>query len=142
MIEVKDIWKTYKTGSVEFTALKGVDLCVRKGEYTAVMGPSGSGKSTFMNILGCLDSMDKGSYFLKGDNVSGLKQNELAKVRNREIGFVFQAFNLLPSLTILENVELPMIYSGVPQKERKKKALDALEKVGLTNWIRHRPNEI
>lgn len=142
MIEVKDVYKTYKTGNIIFTALKGVSFKVEKGEFTSIMGPSGSGKSTLMNILGCLDRLDKGQYILNGKDVSHMGDNELARVRNKEIGFVFQNFNLLPRMTILENVELPMVYGGISSKDRRERALSALEKVGLTNWIKHRPNEI
>lgn len=142
MIEVKNVVKTYSTGEIEFKALKGVSFKVEKDEFTSIMGPSGSGKSTFMNILGCLDRMNEGIYMLNGKNVSSLTDNELAYIRNKEIGFVFQAFNLLPRMTILENVELPMVYSGIPLKERREKSLRALEKVGLLKWIKHRPNEI
>jgi putative ABC transport system ATP-binding protein len=142
MIEVKDILKRYITGDIDFTALKSVSLKVKKGEFTAIMGPSGSGKSTFMNILGCLDRMDGGTYFLNGQDVSNLDDNQLALIRNKEIGFVFQAFNLLPRISVLENVELPMLYAGVSQKSRRIRALSALEKVGLTDRVKHRPNEI
>jgi putative ABC transport system ATP-binding protein len=142
MIEVKGVFKTYITGDINFMALKGVDLEVKKGEFTSIMGPSGSGKSTFMNILGCLDRMDKGEYILNGKNVSHMDGKELALVRNKEIGFVFQAFNLLPRMTILENVELPMVYAGIPRKVRREKALSALEKVGLLDRVKHKPNEI
>lgn len=142
MIQVKNVIKTYNTGTINFTALKGVSLHVKKGEFTSIMGPSGSGKSTFMNVLGCLDRMDEGEYILNGKNVSNLKDDELAFVRNKEIGFVFQAFNLLPRMSILENVELPMIYAGISPKERRKKALVALEKVGLIERIKHKPSEI
>ncbi len=142
MLTVKDIEKTYNTGEISFKALKGISLEIEKGEFTSIMGPSGSGKSTFMNILGCLDKMDKGEYILNGKNVTDLTENDLAYVRNKEIGFVFQAFNLLPRMTILDNVELPMVYAGVPLKERREKALSALEKVGLIDRIHHRPNEI
>jgi len=142
MIEVKDILKRYVTGDIDFTALKSVSLKVDKGEFTAIMGPSGSGKSTFMNILGCLDRADGGTYFLNGQDVSNLEDNQLAFIRNKEIGFVFQAFNLLPRISVLENVELPMVYAGVPLKERKKRALAALDKVGLSDRVNHRPNEI
>jgi putative ABC transport system ATP-binding protein len=142
MIEVKDVFKTYNTGEINFTALKGVSLQVRKGEFTSIMGPSGSGKSTFMNILGCLDRMDKGTYILNGKDVSNLNDKELAFIRNQEIGFVFQAFNLLPRMSILENVELPMVYAGISKKERREKALLALDKVGLIDRIKHKPNEI
>lgn len=142
MIEVKDIIKVYKTGDINFTALKGISLKVEKGEFTSIMGPSGSGKSTLMNILGCLDRFDKGKYIINGRDISNLSDNDLAYIRNKEIGFVFQAFNLLPRMTILENVELPMVYAGVSKKERREKSLAALEKVGLIDRIKHRPNEI
>jgi len=142
MIEVKNILKRYITGDIDFTALKSVSLKVEKGEFTAIMGPSGSGKSTFMNILGCLDRADGGTYFLNGQDVSNLEDNQLAFIRNKEIGFVFQAFNLLPRISVLQNVELPMVYAGVPLKERKKRALSALDKVGLSDRVNHRPNEI
>lgn len=142
MLEVKNIIKKYVTGEINFTALKNIDLKIEKGEFTSIMGPSGSGKSTMMNILGCLDKMDCGTYILNGKNVSNLSDNELAFIRNKEIGFVFQAFNLLPRMTILENVELPMAYAGVPKKERRDKALKALERVGLSDRVKHRPNEI
>jgi putative ABC transport system ATP-binding protein len=142
MIEVKDVSKRYVTGDIDFTALKSVNLKIEKGEFTAIMGPSGSGKSTFMNILGCLDRMDAGTYFINGQDVSNLEDNQLAFIRNKEIGFVFQAFNLLPRISVLENVELPMVYAGISSKERKERALSALEKVGLTDRVNHRPNEI
>lgn len=142
VIEVKDVTKTYEAGKIKFKALKNINLQIEKGEFTSIMGPSGSGKSTFMNILGCLDRMNSGSYFLNGQDVSKLNDKELAFIRNKEIGFVFQAFNLLPRLTILENVELPMIYAGYKHKERRKLAEIALEKVGLTEWLKHKPNEI
>lgn len=142
MIEVKDVSKRYVTGDIDFTALKSVNLKIEKGEFTAIMGPSGSGKSTFMNILGCLDRMDGGTYFINGQDVSNLEDNQLAFIRNKEIGFVFQAFNLLPRISVLENVELPMVYAGISSKERKERALSALEKVGLTDRVNHRPNEI
>ncbi|WP_097028328.1 ABC transporter ATP-binding protein [Clostridium peptidivorans] len=142
MIEVKDVYKTYDTGALKFTALKGINLSIDKGEFTSIMGPSGSGKSTFMNILGCLDKMDSGVYILNNKNISNLEDNELAKIRNTEMGFVFQAFNLLPRMTILENVELPMVYAGIAKKERREKALNALERVGLSDRIIHKPTEI
>lgn len=142
VIEIKDVSKTYDTGSLKFTALKGINLSIEKGEFTSIMGPSGSGKSTLMNILGCLDRMSSGKYFLNEQDVSTLNDKELAYIRNKEIGFVFQAFNLLPRLNILENVELPMIYAGFPVRERKNIAKSALEKVGLSDWIKHKPNEI
>lgn len=142
MIEVKNLWKTYKTGEIEFTALRGVDLYIGKGEYTAIMGPSGSGKSTLMNILGCLDGLTDGKYILNDNDVSTLKDDELARIRNKEIGFVFQAFNLLPRLTVLENVELPLMYAGVSVFDRRKRAKEALQKVGLEDRMHHKPNEI
>lgn len=142
MIEVNDIVKKYVAGEIDFTALKKINLKVSKGEFTAIMGPSGSGKSTFMNILGCLDRFDSGKYILNEKDVTDLNDKELAYIRNKEIGFVFQAFNLLPRMTILENVELPMTYAGVPAKERRERALMALDRVGLSDRIKHRPNEI
>ncbi len=142
VIEVKNIVKTYKNGSISFQALKGINLKVCKGEFTSIMGASGSGKSTFMNVLGCLDHIDAGEYILNGRNVSMLTDNELAFVRNKEIRFVFQAFNLLSRMTILENVELPLIYAGISSKVRREKAVKALKKVGLENRLHHKPNEI
>lgn len=142
MIEVKDVVKKYVTGEINFTALKKVSLKVGKGEFTSIMGPSGSGKSTFMNILGCLDRMDSGSYILNGKDVSNFTDKELAHIRNKEIGFVFQAFNLLPRMSILENVELPMAYAGVSKSERRDRALASLERVGLIDRIKHKSNEI
>lgn len=142
MIEVSNIVKTYSTGEINFTALRSISLSIEKGEFTSIMGPSGSGKSTLMNILGCLDKMDQGKYILNNKDVSNLRDDELAYVRNKEIGFVFQAFNLLPRMTILENVELPMVYAGISPKERREKALIALDRVGLSDRIKHRPNEI
>lgn len=142
MLEVKNIVKRYITGDIDFTALKSINLKIEKGEFTSIMGPSGSGKSTMMNILGCLDKMDSGTYILNGKDVSKLNDKELAHIRNKEIGFVFQAFNLLPRMSVLENVELPMAYAGVSKKERREKALAALEKVGLSDRVKHRPNEI
>lgn len=142
MIEVTDVVKKYVIGEIDFTALKKVSLKIEKGEFTSIMGPSGSGKSTFMNILGCLDRMNSGKYLLNGKDISNLSDDELAFIRNKEIGFVFQAFNLLPRMTVLENVELPMVYAGVPLKERKERALEVLNKVNLSDRIKHRPNEI
>lgn len=142
MIEIKDVVKVYDTGSIQFKALHGINLSIAKGEFTSIMGPSGSGKTTLLHILGCLDKMTEGRYILNGSDVSNMKDDELARVRNKEIGFVFQAFNLLPRMTILENVELPMVYAGVPAAERRRKALAALEKVGLSDRVKHRPNEI
>lgn len=142
MIKTKDIVKTFQNGEEILTALNRVSLEVDKGEYVGIMGPSGSGKSTFMNIIGCLDHFDSGEYFLNGRNITELSDNELSEIRNKEIGFVFQAFNLLPKLNVLENVELPMTYTGVPEKERHCRALAAIEKVGLTDRISHRPSEL
>lgn len=142
MIELNHIVKTYQTGDETLIALNDISLKIEKGEFTAIMGPSGSGKSTMMNILGLLDRFDFGTYQLNGKDVSDLRDNESARVRNKEIGFVFQSFNLMPRMTILENVELPMVYAGVPAKERKKRALKALERVGLGDRVKHKPNEI
>jgi len=142
VLEIRDVRKTYRTGEIVFEALKGVSLKVKDGEFTSVMGPSGSGKSTLMNIMGCLDRMDGGVYLLDGEDVSNLTDNELALIRNKKIGFVFQNFNLLPRMNILQNVELPMMYGEVNAKERRERALKALERVGLTSWIKHKPNEI
>ncbi|MGH4051290.1 MAG: ABC transporter ATP-binding protein [Clostridium sp.] len=142
MLEITDLIKIYKTCDVEFTALKKINLKIEKGEFTAIMGASGSGKSTLMNILGCLDKMNSGKYILNGQDISSLSDNELAYIRNKEIGFVFQSFNLIPRISLLENVQLPMMYAGVPAKERKQKALYALEKVGLSDRVQHMPNEI
>lgn len=142
MLEVSNIVKIYKTGDIEFRALNNISINIEKGEFTAIMGPSGSGKSTFMNLLGCLDTMDQGVYKLNGIDVSSLKGNDLAHVRNKEIGFVFQSFNLIPRITLLDNVELPMLYAGVARKERRKRAIEALVKVGLEDRMYHMPNEI
>ena len=142
MIKVDNLKKIYKTEKVAVHALKGVSFTVPSKSFVAIMGPSGSGKSTLMNILGCLDRPSEGQYILDGIDVSSLNDIELAKVRNTKIGFVFQTFNLLPRLTCLRNVELPMIYAGIPEKERKRKALEALAKVGLADRVHHRPNEI
>lgn len=142
MIDLKDIVKIYRTGGEELVALKEISLHIAEGEFTSIMGPSGSGKSTMMNILGLLDRFDSGTYILNGQNVTGLSDNESAHVRNKEIGFVFQSFNLMPRMTILENVELPMVYAGIPAKERKERALKALDRVGLSDRVKLRPNEI
>jgi putative ABC transport system ATP-binding protein len=142
MLEVTNLTKIYKTGDVEFTALKDINLKIEKGEFTAIMGASGSGKSTLMNILGCLDKMNSGKYILNGRDVSILSGDELAYIRNKEIGFVFQSFNLIPRISLLENVQIPMMYAGIPSKERKQRALYALEKVGLSDRVKHLPNEI
>lgn len=140
VIELKDIGKVYKTGNIEFEALKGINLIVKEGEFLAIMGPSGSGKSTCMNIIGCLDKATTGSYKLEGREVSTLSSNELAKIRNKKIGFIFQTFNLLPRTDALHNVELPLIYSG--ERERKEKAVNALEIVGLKDKSKNKPNEL
>ena len=142
VIRLEDICRIYRVGSQEVRALDGVSLSVYKNEYVAIMGPSGSGKSTLMNILGCLDSPDSGRYVLNGVDVSEMDDGELADVRNREIGFVFQSFNLLPRYNALENVALPMVYAGVPAGERREKAAQALRSVGLEDRMDHRPNEL
>ncbi len=142
IIRLEDIFKIYRVGNQEVRALDGVSLSVFRNEYVAIMGPSGSGKSTLMNILGCLDSPDSGRYILNGTDVSEMDDGELADVRNREIGFVFQSFNLLPRYNALENVALPMVYAGVPAGERREKAAEALRSVGLEDRIDHRPNEL
>lgn len=142
MLEVKNLIKIYKTGDLEFTALKNINLKIEKGEFTAIMGASGSGKSTLMNILGCLDKMSSGEYILNGRDISILSGDELAYIRNKEIGFVFQSFNLIPRISLLDNVQLPMMYAGIPARLRKEKALYALEKVGLSDRVHHMPNEI
>ena len=142
LIDLKHIVKDYQLGLGVVHALRGVDLKVDKGEYVAIMGPSGSGKSTLMNILGCLDTPTSGIYKLNNVNVSTMDDNELAGIRNREIGFVFQTFNLLPRATALHNVELPLIYNGTPASQRREMAERALEKVGLKDRMHHRPNEL
>lgn len=142
IIKVENLTKNYVTGSITVEALRGINLEIKKGEYVSIMGPSGSGKSTLMNILGCLDRLSSGSYVLDGKDVSKLDDNSLAKIRNEKIGFVFQAFNLLPRLSAIENVKLPMIYKGVPSIEREKRAREALLKVGLDGRMNHKPNEL
>jgi putative ABC transport system ATP-binding protein len=142
LIETRDLWKTYVMGEEEIHALRGVSIEIDRGEYVAIMGPSGSGKSTLMNLIGCLDTPSKGSYLLNGKMVSEMNDNELARIRNQEIGFVFQTFNLLPRATALQNVELPLVYAGVSSKDRQVRAKDALEKVELTSRMTHRPNEL
>ncbi|MDE3170402.1 MAG: ABC transporter ATP-binding protein, partial [Acidobacteriota bacterium] len=142
VIQTEDLWKTYEMGAEKLHALRGVDLQIRKGEYVAIMGPSGSGKSTLMNLIGCLDTPTKGSYWLAGRLVSQLDDDELAYIRNREIGFVFQTFNLLPRATALHNVELPMIYNGTPSAERQERAKKALQQVDLAERMMHKPNEL
>ena len=142
LIHIEDIGREYIIGTEKIQALKSVSLKIKKGEFVALMGPSGSGKSTLMNILGCLDTPSKGKYILNGINVSEMTENELAEVRNKEIGFVFQTFNLLPKSSALDNVALPLIYAGVNKKTRNDRALTALENVGLGNRIHHKPNEL
>ncbi len=142
LIETHDLWKTYVMGSEEIHALRGVSIEIERGEYVAIMGPSGSGKSTLMNLIGCLDTPSKGSYLLNGKQVGQMNDNELARIRNEEIGFVFQTFNLLPRASALQNVELPLIYAGVPSKDRQARAKGALDKVELTQRMSHRPNEL
>jgi putative ABC transport system ATP-binding protein len=142
LIETKDLWKTYVMGSEEIHALRGVSTEIERGEYVAIMGPSGSGKSTLMNLIGCLDTPTKGTYLLNGKRVSEMNDNELARIRNEEIGFVFQTFNLLPRATALHNVELPLVYAGVAAKERQERAKGALAKVELADRMNHRPNEM
>ena len=142
LIETRDLWKTYIMGEEEIHALRGVSIQIERGEYVAIMGPSGSGKSTLMNLIGCLDTPSKGSYLLNNKEVASMNDDELAQIRNQEIGFVFQTFNLLPRATALHNVELPLIYAGVAGKERQERARQALEKVDLTSRASHRPNEL
>src|SRR6266436_4422534 len=141
-IRTEDLWKTYQMGSEEVQALRGVSVNIRRGEYVAIMGPSGSGKSTLMNLIGCLDTPTSGKYWLAGRLVSDLDDDELAYIRNKEIGFVFQTFNLLPRATALHNVELPLIYNGTPSEERIEKAKKALEHVDLLDRMSHKPNEL
>jgi putative ABC transport system ATP-binding protein len=142
MIQLDKITKVYRMGKLEVPALMGVSLTVEAHEFVAIMGPSGSGKSTLMNIIGCLDRLTSGRYVLDGIDVSQMTDNELAEVRNRKIGFVFQTFNLLPRMTSLRNVELPLIYDGIGKKERRERAMEALRHVGLENRASHRPNEL
>ena len=142
LLEIKNIKRDFRLGSEILHVLKGINLSIEKGEYVALMGPSGSGKSTLMNILGCLDTPTSGEYILNGKDVSKMSDSELADIRNKEIGFVFQTFNLLPKMTALENVALPALYAGVKKAERLKKATEALESVGLGERIHHKPNEM
>ena len=142
LIETQDLWKTYVMGAEEIHALRGVSIQIERGEYVAIMGPSGSSKSTLMNLIGCLDTPSKGSYLLNGKQVSQMNDNELARIRNEEIGFVFQTFNLLPRATALHNVELPLVYAGVSGRDRIERAKTALDKVELGDRMGHRPNQL
>jgi len=141
VIRTYDLWKTYIMGDQEINAVSGVDIQIERGEYVAIMGPSGSGKSTLMNLIGCLDTPTKGEYFINGNLVSSMTDDELARIRNKEIGFVFQTFNLLPRATALHNVELPLIYAGMPADERLERARAALTSVDLEQRMHHKPNE-
>jgi putative ABC transport system ATP-binding protein len=142
LIEIQDLTKSYVIGEESIFALNGVNLTIEKNQYVALMGPSGSGKSTLMNILGCLDRPSSGNYFLNGPNVATLNDNQLAEIRNKEIGFVFQTFNLLPKYTALENVALPLVYAGWDEEKRMERAKEVLEQVGLDNRMKHKPNEL
>jgi putative ABC transport system ATP-binding protein len=142
LIETQDLWKTYTMGSEEIHALRGVSVAIERGEYVAIMGPSGSGKSTLMNLIGCLDTPSRGSYLLNGKQVSEMNDNELARIRNEEIGFVFQTFNLLPRASALQNVELPLVYAGVKGRDRAVRAREALQRVELGERVNHKPNEL
>jgi len=142
IIDMQAIKKVYDTGKVKVEALKGIDLAVEKGEFVAIVGPSGSGKSTLMNLVGCLDTPSAGTYRLGGEDVSKFTRDELADVRNRRVGFVFQGFNLLPQITAFENVEMPLLFAGIARKERKERVMDLLAKVGLEERMEHRPTEL
>ena len=142
IIRMEEIRKVYDTGKVRVEALKGIDLVVNRGEFVAVVGPSGSGKSTLMNLIGCLDTPTDGRYFLAGERVAGLSRDQLADVRNRRVGFVFQSFNLLPQISSLENVEMPLLFGGVPPRKRKERAAEMLSKVGLADRMDHKPTEL
>ena len=142
VIALQGIQRLYRMGDETIYALRGVDLSIERNEYVALMGPSGSGKSTLMNLIGCLDSPSAGSYWLNGQDVAGLSDNQLAQIRNKEIGFVFQTFNLLPRLSALDNVALPLIYAGVSEAQRRERALEVLNQVGLGDRVSHKPNEL
>jgi putative ABC transport system ATP-binding protein len=142
VIEIDSLTKTYKTGKTDFKALHNVTLKIRKGDFVAIMGPSGSGKSTLMNIVGCLDRPTSGSVIVDGENISVVNDNQLAEIRGRKIGFIFQRFNLVPSMTALKNVALPMVFLGGSKADRDRRASELLAKVGLTNWATHRPAEL
>ncbi len=142
LIETRELWKTYRMGAESVHALQGLSVSIDQGEFVAIMGPSGSGKSTFMNLIGCLDTPSTGTYMLNQQNVSQMNDDELARIRNQEIGFVFQTFNLLPRASALHNVELPLIYAGVPLSTRKNRAIEALKLVELEDRMNHRPNEL
>ena len=142
VIELRDVWKVYTMGDVEVPALRGLSLSIRKGEFVSIMGPSGSGKSTAMNMIGCLDVPTKGKIFLNEHNIANLHESDLAQIRGRTIGFIFQQFNLLPTLTALENVMMPMVFQGIPKEKRVKRATELLNTVGLGDRMNHRPSEL
>ncbi|MEY4144972.1 MAG: hypothetical protein RLZZ335_824, partial [Bacteroidota bacterium] len=142
VIDLQGVGRSYVMGQEQIHALRSVTFSIARGEYVALMGPSGSGKSTLMNLIGCLDTPSKGAYFLSGQEVSRMNDQQLAEVRNREIGFVFQTFNLLPRLSALENVALPLVYAGVSRTERLDRAAEVLDRVGLTSRMKHKPNEL
>jgi len=142
IIRMENLRKTYRTGRLEVHAVRGINISVAKGEFVAIMGQSGSGKSTMMNVIGCLDSLTSGKYFLDGEDVTKIQGNNLARIRNKKIGFVFQSFNLLPKLTALQNVELPMMYAGYKGKKRREAAMEALGRVGLSDRVHHKPTEL
>ena len=142
LIQLEGVTKTYEAGENAVQALRGIDVAIEQGEFVAIVGPSGSGKSTLMHIVGCLDSPSEGKYWLDGEDVATLSARTLARIRNQKIGFVFQTFNLLPRASVLKNVELPLLYAGLPRDERRARAMGALERVGLANRAKHRPNEL
>ncbi len=142
LIELEDFWKVYTVGSISVPALRGVNLLVHEGEYVAIMGHSGSGKSTLLNLLGCLDTATEGRYGLRGEDVSGMSDNQLSEIRNTKIGFVFQSFNLMPQLSVLENIEVPLFYMGMPRRLRRRRSIRLAESVGLGDRIRHNPTEL